>query len=88
MSTIPKAEDRFHELHRKSPSPPVTKYNTINKDLGNEVTSTLSRGARAKIGNNNISILDLEYGLKKAKETPGPGNYERHTDFVSKTTRC
>jgi hypothetical protein len=81
QSTIPKAEDRFLTLNPRKLSPPPTKYSP-KQTLGQEITSTLKRGPRAKIGNNNLNILDLEYGKKRANETPAPGNYERYSEFT------
>ena len=81
QSTIPKAEDRFLTLNPRKLSPPPTKYSP-RQTLGQEVTSTLIRGPRARIGNNKTNILVLEYGTKKAKETRAPGNYERYSEFT------
>ena len=39
---------------------------------------------RPKIGNDRTDILDMKFGMKQAKDVPGPGQYERFSEFHSK----
>ena len=80
MSVFSKATDRFVTISDRRPSPGPGRYSPL-ASIGKEITSTLSRAPRAKIGSNKLDVLDIHFSMKAAKEVPGPGNYERFSDF-------
>lgn len=41
--------------------------------LGHDVSSKHLRSPVPKIGQNNYSVLEREFVMKRAKENPGPG---------------
>jgi hypothetical protein len=47
-----------------------------------EISSKLSRAPRTKIGKNKLDVLDIHFSMKEAKAIPGPGNYERFSEFA------
>ena len=83
QSSIPKAQDRFKSptIPKMQPSP--NQY-APKADIVQHVKSNHPRVPMTKFGMDNSSILDSRWGKKAAESTPGPGSYNRWSDF-SKT---
>ena len=81
QNTFSKAEDRF-----KMPafnSPPPSKYSPRN-GMTEDFDGSKARAPRTKFGQNMLSPCDLEFNMKRAKQQPGPGEYDRYSEFCSK----
>mmetsp|Transcript_16043 Transcript_16043/g.24902 ORF Transcript_16043/g.24902 Transcript_16043/m.24902 type:complete len:129 (-) Transcript_16043:55-441(-) len=74
-----KAEDRFFVPTKKVASPSPDKYVPLN-NLNQNFNSTFQKNAQTVIGKNNYSILDQHFNM--ANQSPGPGQYNRFSDFA------
>lgn len=80
QSTIPKAADRFKApaIPKLQPSP--NQYSP-QADIVKHVKSNHPKVATCKFGLDNSNVLEARWGKKAAMETPGPGQYNRFSDF-------
>ena len=76
-----KAADRFHAPTKKVAAPSPDKYTPLN-NFNENYNSTFVKSGQTVIGNNKSSILDQHFNLKNV--TPGPGSYNRYSDFEGK----
>lgn len=78
-----KARDRFvvPTIKFKSPSPNAYQPKA---ELSIDVSSKQPKVPRVKFGEDKSNILDEKYHLKAAKAIPGPGSYERYSEFQPK----
>lgn len=83
QSTIPQAKDRFRAPTVPKENPAPDQYQP-KADIVQHVKSNHPRVAMTKFGLDKSDILDSRWGKKAAKTTPGPGSYNRWSDF-SKT---
>ena len=78
-----KAHDRFSVPTEKLKSPSPAAYKP-NAEISIDVSSRQPKVPRTKFGNDRTDILDEKYNMKSAKTQPGPGQYERYSEFHPK----
>lgn len=80
QSSIPRANDRFRAptITKLHPSPNT--YMPL-ADIVKHVKSSHIRVPMTKFGLDKSDVLDARWGKKAAETTPGPGKYNRFSDF-------
>ena len=74
------ARDRFAAPTEKNKAPAPDRYQP-QAEIGVDVSSRMPKVPRPKIGNDRTDILDMKFGMKQAATQPGPGQYERYSEF-------
>lgn len=74
-----KANDRFAVPTKKVASPAPSQYKPMT-NLNQNYNSTFIKNAQTVFGRNNYSIIDQHFNVKR-NEVPGPGSYNRFSDF-------
>lgn len=64
-------------------SPPPSAYTPQNGMLEDFDASKI-KAPVAKFSKTRMSAVDMHFQMKKAKANPGPGQYERYSEFCSK----
>ena len=77
--SIPKANDRFAAPTKKVAAPAPNVYSPQN-NLNQNFNSTFVKSGQTVIGKSNFSIIDQHFNAKKG--SPGPGSYNRFSDFT------
>lgn len=75
-----KSNDRWRSPTEKIKSPSPDLYSP-RAALGFDISSKNPRMPVPKIGNDKTNILDFHFKMKQSKAVPGPGAYERFSDF-------
>lgn len=75
-----KSNDRWQSPTEKTKSPSPDLYSPRSA-LGFDIISKNQRTPVPKIGKDRTNILDFHFKMKQSKEVPGPGQYERFSDF-------
>jgi len=83
QATFSKATDRFRVPTAKLASPPPSAYQPKNSILEN-VDATNAQAPRAKFSQSRLCAVENHFQMKKAKANPGPGQYERYSEFCTK----
>ena len=76
-----KARDRFEAPTLRTNNPPPNHYsprNNLNEDV------IFNKTAQVVIGKQNLDVLDIQYNQKEHSSFPGPGKYNRFSEFGQK----
>ncbi len=78
-----KAENRFRAPTEQFKSPSPSQYRP-QAEIGIDVSSKMTKVPRTKFGNDRSDVLDMKFNMKSARTQPGPGQYERYSEFQPK----
>ena len=73
-------EHRFTVPTKKEIEVSPTTYRP-NDNLNEDFKSTFKKTAQTVFGKNNYSVIDQHFNMKSAKAQPGPGQYDRFSEF-------
>ena len=56
-------------------------------NLNQDYKSTFRKTAQTVFGKNNYSVIDQHFNTKDSNQTPGPGAYDRFSEFAGLETQ-